>query len=110
RLIAAFESCGVPEAMLMDHGVPWWNMKAVAGWTWLSRWIRRQTLLVKISPQLIGTVTSNVTSSPEAFLFGAPLQLQIPLTATCAVGESPPEVVCLIFPIRPPLHTCRYTI
>lgn len=25
RLEQAFEECGVPEAMLMDHGVPWWS-------------------------------------------------------------------------------------
>jgi transposase InsO family protein len=60
RLIAAFESCGVPEAMLMDHGVPWWNMKAVAGWTWLSRWIMRQGIRLHFSgfrhPQTQGKV------------------------------------------------------
>lgn len=25
-LIQAFEECGVPGAMLMDHGTPWWDM------------------------------------------------------------------------------------
>jgi transposase InsO family protein len=25
QLKQAFERCGVPEAMLMDHGTPWWN-------------------------------------------------------------------------------------
>jgi len=24
-LIKAFEACGVPHAMLMDHGIPWWS-------------------------------------------------------------------------------------
>jgi len=24
-LVTAFETCGVPDAMLMDHGVPWWS-------------------------------------------------------------------------------------
>ena len=42
QLIAAFEQCGMPEEMLMDHGTPWWNMKAVTGWTWLTVWIMRQ--------------------------------------------------------------------
>jgi len=25
RIEQAFERCGVPESMLMDHGTPWWN-------------------------------------------------------------------------------------
>ena len=33
RLIEAFQSCGVPDEMLMDHGTPWWNMKSPTGWT-----------------------------------------------------------------------------
>ena len=60
RLIEAFESCGVPEEMLMDHGTPWWNMKAVAGWTWLTVWIMRQGIQVHFSgyrhPQTQGKV------------------------------------------------------
>ncbi len=38
-LIEAFERCGVPEEMLMDHATPWWNMQAVARWTWLTVWL-----------------------------------------------------------------------
>ncbi len=49
RLVAAFESCGVPDAMLMDHGTPWWNMKAAAGWTWLTVWIARQGIHLHFS-------------------------------------------------------------
>jgi len=60
RLIEAFESCGVPEEMLMDHGTPWWNMKAVAGWTWLTVWIMRQGIRMHFSgyrhPQTQGKV------------------------------------------------------
>jgi len=60
RLIEAFESCGVPEEMLMDHGTPWWNMKAVAGWTWLTVWIMRQGIRLHLSgyrhPQTQGKV------------------------------------------------------
>jgi transposase InsO family protein len=60
RLIEAFESCGVPEEMLMDHGTPWWNMKAVAGWTWLTVWIMRQGIQLHFSgyrhPQTQGKV------------------------------------------------------
>jgi transposase InsO family protein len=60
RLIEAFESCGVPDEMLMDHGTPWWNMKAPAGWTWLSVWIMRQGIQLHFSgyrhPQTQGKV------------------------------------------------------
>jgi transposase InsO family protein len=60
RLIEAFESCGMPEEMLMDHGTPWWNMKAVAGWTWLTVWIMRQGIQLHFSgyrhPQTQGKV------------------------------------------------------
>jgi len=60
RLIEAFESCGVPDEMLMDHGTPWWNMKAVAGWTWLTVWIMRQGIQLHFSgyrhPQTQGKV------------------------------------------------------
>ncbi len=60
RLIEAFESCGMPEEMLMDHGTPWWNMKAVAGWTWLTVWIMRQGIRLHFSgyrhPQTQGKV------------------------------------------------------
>jgi transposase InsO family protein len=60
RLIEAFESCGVPDEMLMDHGTPWWNMKSPAGWTWLSVWIMRQGIQLHFSgyrhPQTQGKV------------------------------------------------------
>jgi transposase InsO family protein len=41
QLESAFRSCGVPEAMLMDHGTPWWNMNGSGGWTKLSVWMMR---------------------------------------------------------------------
>jgi transposase InsO family protein len=60
RLIEAFQSCGVPDEMLMDHGTPWWNMKSPAGWTWLSVWIMRQGIQLHFSgyrhPQTQGKV------------------------------------------------------
>jgi transposase InsO family protein len=28
QLEGAFSSCGVPQAMLMDHGIPWWSTLA----------------------------------------------------------------------------------
>jgi transposase InsO family protein len=60
RLMAAFQSCGVPEEMLMDHGTPWWNMQAVAGWTWLTVWLMQQGIRLHFSgyrhPQTQGKV------------------------------------------------------
>lgn len=35
-LIKAFETCGVPSAMLMDHGIPWWSPSNNHGLTRLS--------------------------------------------------------------------------
>jgi transposase InsO family protein len=42
QLESAFEECGVPEAMLMDHGTPWWNARAPTGATWLTVWLMQQ--------------------------------------------------------------------
>jgi transposase InsO family protein len=59
-LIEAFERCGMPDEMLMDHGTPWWNMKAVAGWTWLTVWLMKQGIRLHLSgyrhPQTQGKV------------------------------------------------------
>lgn len=38
-LITAFERYGVPESMLMDHGVPWWSTTNFHGLTWFSVWL-----------------------------------------------------------------------
>jgi transposase InsO family protein len=42
QLERAFEQCGVPLAMLMDHGTPWWNWQSFSGRTQLSLWLMRQ--------------------------------------------------------------------
>ena len=42
HLRQAFEECGLPEAMLMDHGIPWWNWQSFGGSTQLSLWLMRQ--------------------------------------------------------------------
>jgi transposase InsO family protein len=42
QLVRAFEVCGVPEQMLMDHGTPWWNWQSFSGRTHLSLWMMRQ--------------------------------------------------------------------
>lgn len=60
RLEAAFQESGVPEGMLMDHGTPWWNMKAFTGATWLTLWLMKQGLRLYFSgyqhPQTQGKV------------------------------------------------------
>jgi len=59
-LEAAFTRSGVPEAMLMDHGTPWWNMRAMTGWTWLTVWLMKQGIRMHFSgyrhPQTQGKV------------------------------------------------------
>ncbi len=42
HLEQAFLRCGLPEAMLTDHGTPWWSYNAVGGRTRLALWIMRQ--------------------------------------------------------------------
>ena len=42
QLERAFRDCGVPEAMLMDHGTPWWKRQSPSGRTKLSLWLMRQ--------------------------------------------------------------------
>ncbi|HVH88298.1 MAG TPA: hypothetical protein VM912_16370 [Terriglobales bacterium] len=42
QLENAFEQCGVPQSMLMDHGSPWWSTTAPLGATNLSLWRMRQ--------------------------------------------------------------------
>jgi transposase InsO family protein len=42
RLEGAFRSCGLPDALLMDHGVPWWNARSPNGWTHLMVWLMKQ--------------------------------------------------------------------
>lgn len=41
-LIDCFERCGVPEAMLMDHGAPWWSNTNGYGLTKLSVFLIKQ--------------------------------------------------------------------
>src|SRR4051812_23588702 len=50
----------MPEAMLMDHGTPWWNMQSFSGWTWLTVWLMKQGIRVYLSgyrrPQTQGKI------------------------------------------------------
>ena len=55
-----FEQNGLPEAMLMDHGTPWWNANGPWGWTELTVWLMRQGIRIYFSgyrhPQTQGKV------------------------------------------------------
>ena len=42
HLEQAFINYGLPEAMLMDHGIPWWSHHATDGHTKLALWLIRQ--------------------------------------------------------------------
>jgi transposase InsO family protein len=39
QLESAFQRCGVPEGLLMDHGIPWWNP---SGASHLALWLMKQ--------------------------------------------------------------------
>jgi transposase InsO family protein len=60
QLEQAFAECGVPQAMLMDHGTPWWSMRSGGGLTALSLWLMRQGIRMHWSgirhPQTQGKV------------------------------------------------------
>jgi transposase InsO family protein len=59
-LIQVFQDAGLPDAMLMDHGTPWWNMQSLSGWTWLTVWLMRQGIRLYLSgyrhPQTQGKI------------------------------------------------------
>jgi transposase InsO family protein len=60
QLETAFTSNGVPEGMLMDHGIPWWSATAATGATELSVWLMKQGIQLHWSgirhPQTQGKV------------------------------------------------------
>jgi transposase InsO family protein len=70
RLEGVFRSHGVPEAMLMDHGSPWWSAVSAQGWTQLSVWLMRQGIRCCFSgirhPQTQGKVERFHRSLEEA--------------------------------------------
>jgi transposase InsO family protein len=45
-LEATFESCGLPENLLLDHGKPWHDSVNIWGWTELTVWILRQGIRI----------------------------------------------------------------
>jgi transposase InsO family protein len=60
QLETAFLSCGMPQAMLMDHGIPWWSERAPTGATHLTVWLMKQGIKLHWSgyrhPQTQGKV------------------------------------------------------
>jgi len=60
QMEGALAECGVPQAMLMDHGTPWWSMRSGGGLTYLSLWLMRQGIQLHWSgirhPQTQGKV------------------------------------------------------
>jgi transposase InsO family protein len=69
-LITVFRRDGLPDAMLMDHGTPWWNTQGQSGWSWLTVWIMRQGIRLYLSgyrhPQTQGKVERCNGSLEEA--------------------------------------------
>jgi transposase InsO family protein len=69
-LQSTFEQCGVPQAMLMDHGTPWWNAASPWGMTELAVWIMRQGVRLMFSgirhPQTQGKVERMHGALPQA--------------------------------------------
>lgn len=59
-LQAHFRAVGVPQALLMDHGAPWYSMTNEHGLTWLSVWLIKQQVKLHYSgirhPQTQGKV------------------------------------------------------
>jgi transposase InsO family protein len=60
QLESSFTGCGVPQAMLMDHGIPWWSQKSPSGITRLTVWLMKQGIRLHWSgfrhPQTQGKV------------------------------------------------------
>lgn len=59
-LCEAFRRYGVPEAILMDHGSPWWATQGGGGLTWLAVQLMKQDIQLRFSgfrhPQTQGKV------------------------------------------------------
>jgi len=76
-LVQAFTTYGLPEAMLMDHGTPWWSTTNGYGLTWLSVALIEQGIRLHWSgirhPQTQGKVERFHRTLKEAMNFvGAP--------------------------------------
>jgi transposase InsO family protein len=60
QLESAFQKHGMPEEMLMDHGIPWWSGQGSRGWTRLTVWLMKLGVGLRFSgvrhPQTQGKV------------------------------------------------------
>lgn len=60
QLESAFQKHGMPEEMLMDHGIPWWSGQGPRGWTRLTVWLMKLGVGLRFSgvrhPQTQGKV------------------------------------------------------
>lgn len=78
QLQSAFIGCGVPQAMLMDHGVPWWSTQAPSGVTQLTVWLMKQGIRLHWSglrhPQTQGKVERFHGALQRALQLRAPCQ------------------------------------
>jgi len=59
-MLQAFQTAGLPESLLIDHGTPWWNANSAWGITELTIWIMQQGIRLLFSgirhPQTQGKV------------------------------------------------------
>ncbi len=78
RLVETFRDYGVPEAMLMDHGTPWWSTSNGHGLTRLSVDVIKQGIKLLLSgirhPQTQGKVERFHRTLAQAMAHGGKLQ------------------------------------
>jgi len=79
-IVSTMETYGVPDAILMDHGTPWWNVNSGGGITWLSIQLVKQGIKIYHSafrhPQTQGKVEAFHHTLSRAFRhFGRPTTL-----------------------------------
>lgn len=72
-----FRRSGVPEAILVDHGTPWWNGQG-SGLTWLAVWLMKQGVRLCFSgfrhPQTQGKVERFHRCLKDAWRLRGPLE------------------------------------
>lgn len=70
-LVETFRRYGLPEEMLMDHGIPWWNPNSFSGLSWLAVQLIKQGIELHFSrfrhPQTQGKVEALHRTIQRAF-------------------------------------------